>query len=112
MTDQPTLEELTERMKELCELAKHPWPQTNMFNHKFVEMARTYIPLVIEERAELLKDRERLEALIKNSWRTVYLPTHKDGDWHVWGPEGIYGQRFGVGATPREAIDAAIQKGA
>lgn len=52
-------------------------------------------------------DSERLKAMIENSWRIVALSNHKDGLWHVWGPEGIYGPRFGVGNTPHEALDKA-----
>jgi hypothetical protein len=83
---------------ELAVLIQHP---------DAVARLKTY-----DEHTERLERAEagirRLQALITNSWRVVHLPSHKDGPWHVWDGEGVFGKRYGVGETPEAAIDAAM----
>lgn len=117
---EPTLDELTERMRELCEkAAPGPWDKivkmdlagftavgakvliANVFsenfrdeatekaNANFISAARTYIPLVIEERQTFL-------AIINCLKRSV---------------SGSVGMTWVEGAVPTVLIDAAMQKG-
>lgn len=57
------------------------------------------------------RDTVRLTAMVDHSWKVVYMPSHKDGPFHVWEPgdPSVRRVHIATGDTPREAIDAAMQ---
>lgn len=128
MTNQPTLDELTERMQELCEKATPGPLTTKRFDESqvvvlqdgklllaictgdnreddsaFYAAARTYIPLVIEER-------ERLHSALLACAKFLPLTPNAPDHHHVAGT-GVPGLTVAMLLELHKQIDVAIQKG-